>query len=68
VFECFSIVVGTIGASRVGVYVLVFVVIFLRGALFEERWWRGNDCLGGGGALVKRVNMPAVLGCCFKSL
>jgi hypothetical protein len=37
VFEYFSIVVGTIGASRVGIYVLVFVVIFLRGVLFEER-------------------------------
>lgn len=67
-FEDFSIVVGTVGVDWVGVCVPAFVVVFLRGALFEEKWWRGIDCLGGGGVLVERVSVPAVSGCCFKSL
>jgi hypothetical protein len=67
VFEYFSIVAGTIGVDWVGVCVLAFVVVFLRGALFEEKGWRVVDRLGGGGALVERVSVPVVLGCCFKS-
>lgn len=61
VFEDF-LVVGTVGVDLVGVCVLAFVVVFLTVALCEEKWWRGVDCLGGGGVLVGRVSVPSVSG------